>query len=172
MNEEQEDLGYVMADDVHAAERARWAADDLAYDGSAWPMRRDLTPRERDVLTRILDGWWHTIITIDAERRGEPPRFLHPEPIDVAAAETHDVGGLGGLRLPYNPFVDDPRVSWMPAQPPHDPHPKAGLMTLREATPGRRRRSEAYGWTWNLVDPTPRSDAILAAHEPTQKENQ
>lgn len=111
MNEEQEDLGYVMADDVHAAERARWAADDLAYDGSAWPMRRDLTPRERDVLTRILDGWWHTIITIDAERRGEPPRFLHPEPIDVAAAtETHDVGGL---RLPYNPFVDDPRVSWM-----------------------------------------------------------
>jgi hypothetical protein len=75
-SEEQEDLAYEMSDDLHAMERKRWTEDELAYNGSAWPMRRELTPRERDILTRILDGWWHRLIELDAARRGEDPFYL------------------------------------------------------------------------------------------------
>lgn len=33
---------------------SKWTADQLAYDGSAEPQKRDLTPRERDILCRLL----------------------------------------------------------------------------------------------------------------------
>lgn len=112
--EEQEELGHQMADDIAAAEEARWAPDDLAYDGSAWPQRRDLTPRERDVLTRILGGWWHTLIDIDAELRGVKPSYTTAR-IDFGAhSSTVD---LGGLTIGTNPLVDDPRVAWMRMDP-------------------------------------------------------
>lgn len=31
-----------------------WREDQLAYDGQSRPQERELTPRERDILTRIL----------------------------------------------------------------------------------------------------------------------
>jgi hypothetical protein len=31
-----------------------WTEDELAYNGQSHPMRRELTPRERDILCRLL----------------------------------------------------------------------------------------------------------------------
>jgi hypothetical protein len=31
-----------------------WTEDELAYNGDSHPMRRELTPRERDILYRLL----------------------------------------------------------------------------------------------------------------------
>lgn len=39
-----------------------WREDQLAYDGSSAPLKRELTPLERDILTRILEDIKHQII--------------------------------------------------------------------------------------------------------------
>lgn len=98
--DEEFDLALDMADDVHEAERARWSEHELAYDGySAWPMRKELTPRERDILTRILDGWWHRLIELDAENKGERLSYVTPQ-VNLTSE-----------------MLNDPSIAWMRMSP-------------------------------------------------------
>lgn len=102
MSPEQEDLGHELADALHDLERARWAPDDLAYDGwSAWPMRRELTPRERDVLTRIIEGWWHQLVAVDARiANPDDPDWWRASPIGAQVNVTGE-------------HLNQPEFSWM-----------------------------------------------------------
>lgn len=38
---------------------AKYREEDLAYDGSSLPQRRELTPRERDIVCRVLSDILH-----------------------------------------------------------------------------------------------------------------
>lgn len=92
-----------------------WAEEDLAYDGSSQPQKRELTPRERDVLCRIIGGWWHTLIEIDAEQKGERPNYLRHE---VRFGEHVSEVELGGpFKVKRDELIDDPRVAWMRMSP-------------------------------------------------------
>lgn len=104
---------------------SEWAEDDLAYDGSSRPQSRELTPRERDVLTRIITGWWHTLIQIDAEQKGERPNFLAPQVQFGLHVSSVD---LGPLKLTRDELIDDARVAWMRM----DPSEAQMLLNLRE----------------------------------------
>ncbi len=89
-------------------------ADDLAYDGSSGPQQRDLTPRERDILCRIIGGWWHTLIEIDAEHKGEEPNYLSPQVrfgVHVSDVE------MGPFTLQRDELLEDPRVAWLRMAP-------------------------------------------------------
>jgi hypothetical protein len=91
-----------------------WKDEELAYDGSSRPQTRELTPRERDILTRVLDGWWHKIIEIDAELHGVTPNFVGAQ-VDIGA-HTRSMP-LGALSIPTNEILDDPRLGWMRMSP-------------------------------------------------------
>jgi hypothetical protein len=95
--DEQEELGWQIRDIIWQQERDKWPEDEWAYDGSAWPQRRELSPRDRDILTRILSGWWHRLIEMDHERRGLPGR------VDYLTREI----------MITQEMLDDPSVSWM-----------------------------------------------------------
>jgi len=68
--EEQEELGWEICGLLWEKFRDEWPEEERAYDGSAWPQRRELSPLDRDILTRILIGWWHKLIELDHEQRG------------------------------------------------------------------------------------------------------
>lgn len=104
---------------------SEWSEDDLAYDGSSRPQSRELTPRERDVLTRIITGWWHTLVTIDAEQRGEQPQFIGAQ---VEFGKWVTPVDLGPFKLTRDELIDDPRVAWMRM----DPREAQMLLNLRE----------------------------------------
>lgn len=91
-----------------------WQENELAYDGSSEPQKRELTPRERDILTRILDGWWHKVIEIDAELHGTTPNYIGAQ-VDLGGYSTLVIAS--GLSVPHNPILNDPRLGWMRMSP-------------------------------------------------------
>lgn len=68
-----------------------WTEDELAYDGSSEPMRRELTPRERDILTRILDDICHAILL-------EATGTVLPDP-PIMVSQEHIYKALGFRKL-------------------------------------------------------------------------
>lgn len=49
----------------------QWQDDQLAYDGSSRPQSRMLTPRERDVLTKVLNGFKYRMLQISDYKPGD-----------------------------------------------------------------------------------------------------
>lgn len=72
-----------------------WGPDELAYDGSSRPQERELTPRERDILTRILND---IFFAIRREVEAAPGARLTVTPNDLDCL-IFDGRMNGGIRL-------------------------------------------------------------------------
>lgn len=82
----------------------KWAEDQLAYDGSSAEPMRDLTPRERDILVRLIHSvlWpWNPYNRDTADRRHDAQTAIlrHTR----AVADPSDVVTLQGIADAVNP---------------------------------------------------------------------
>jgi len=82
-------VGPAEAEFHHTFADTRWAEEQQAYDGSTTPQRGMLTPRERDLVTRIFADIIHQVTSSG----GNPSLMFKPTPQQVEKG--HVAGGIG-----------------------------------------------------------------------------